>query len=411
MCIPKPKVTRRSFLKHMAAGVGAVALGQLHSTTRIGAKDALAASPNGKRLLVINFTGGYDNLYMVQPDIGALADRRSTLFQNASALLAGPTNSGFHPALTQFKSLWDSGDLGICHKVSYLNQSRSHADSTNTFARGVPDRRSNTNSGFLNRLGAVNFSNNFSLVDFTGGYEGAERGSFNPTIVRRLVDFGYDKNSNSDKFVRETAFAINEAYQRKNGKALAVGAALDLAANAENQIQEAIASHTVSVPYPNTNLGRQLRDVDIAFTELNTTVAYTEIGGLDTHGGQASRMQSILSSFDNALSAFIQNMKASGQWNNTIVLIISEFSRTISENGNAGTDHGAATDLYVLGPSVQGGVHGATYSAADFAANERFLNRETNVLDVYRPVIQALGYNPNDIFEQYEGAKTLNIFS
>lgn len=409
MCKPKIKVTRRDFMKHMAAGVGAIALGQLNSKTRIGPRDAFAA-PGDKRLLVVNFTGGYDNLFIVQPDLGSLAARRPTLFMNSSTVLAGPGNEGFHPALTQFKSLWDGNDLAVCHKVGYANFSRSHQDSQDTFARGVSDRRSTTSSGFLNRLGAVNFSNNFSLIDFTGGYLGVERGPFNPTIVRRLQDFGYDKNTNTDRFVRETAFAINEQYAMKNGKALAVGDALDLAANAEQLIQDAIADHSFDTDYPNSGIGRQFRDVEIAFAELDTRIAYTEIGGVDTHGGQASRMQSILGSFDNALEVFIQNMQSLGMWNDVIILVISEFSRTIDENGNQGTDHGGATDCYVMGPSVNGGLFGGAYTNADFASNVRFLNTSLNMLDVYRPIVSAMGFNPTSVFESYSGAQNLNLF-
>ncbi len=397
---------RRQFLKQLLAGAGGLAACGLMSPLQ----QALAADGHGKRLLIVNFNGGYDNLALVQPDLGSLSARRPTIFKDGSALLAGPVNEGFHPHLTAFKSLWDSGDLAVCHRVGYLNSTRSHEDSRSAFARGVADRRSNTTSGFLNRLGATNFSNNFSLVDFTGGNEAVERGAFRATIVRRLQDFGFDNNGSSDRFVREIAFTIMDTFEKKNTQAQAVGAAWELAANAEETIRTAITNNTVSVPYPNNYVGRQFQDVDIAFSQLGTVVAYTEIGGFDTHSEQNDTMDRILPEFNLALQRFIQNMTAKGLWNNTVVLVLSEFSRTIDENGNGGTDHGNATDLYLMGPSVRGGVYGGAYTNGDFVGTE-YLEPTLNVLDVYRPIVQALGYNPSQIFEAYPDPVSLSLFT
>lgn len=409
MCKPKITVTRRTFMKNFAAGVGGIAVGQLHPASRLGASTAFAAS--NKRLLTIFLDGGVDDLAMRQPDLGALADRRSTLFQNSGALLAGPTNEGFHSSLTQFKALWDAGDLAVCSRVGYLNHSRSHEESRNAVKIGKSDRRLNLNSGWMNRLGAVNFSNNFSLFDFTGGDKAVD-GPFLATSVRNLANFGWAKATQSDQAARDVMFAINDSYEKKTGSAIAVAQAIDLAANAEQMIQDAIANHTTpGGSFPNTSFGRQMRDAYIAFTELGTEAAYVSIGGFDTHSGQASRLTSILNNLNTSLASFIANMQAKGLWNDTIVMIVSEFSRTITENGSSGTDHGGATSVYLAGPSVRGGLFGGAYTAQQLQGTNS-LPRSLNYLDVYRPLVSAMGYDPNKIFESsYANAQNLNLFT
>jgi len=85
-------------------------------------------------------------------------------------------------------------------------------------------------------------------------------------------------------------------------------------------------------------------------------VAFTDIGGWDTHvneGSSRGQLGNLLSQFSAAIAAFYQDL---GQRMDDVVLLtMSEFGRTVRENGNRGTDHGHANAMFVLGNSVHGG--------------------------------------------------------
>lgn len=410
MC--KGKVSRRGFLKGItAASAGMAAWGVVPGMANV----SNAQSVSGKRLLVVNFAGGYDSLGVCQPDMGALADLRPTLFRNDSLALNG-TNLGFHHSMPTMQGLYNSGDLAICHKVGYDNGSRSHAEAENAFARGVPDRSSGEQRGWVNRLGLVNFNSAFHVIDFSGGHNTTSQGGYLPTALRRLDDFGfendYTQSSRENNQRRDRALSmlsdwkagsIGEQSSLRNGW-MSVRDSVD-------RIEQIVAS--ASFPggnYPNSSIGRAFRDAQISFEGLDTKIAYVRYSGFDTHGGQESRITSLMGGFDTALGTFIANMQAKGLWNSMIVLCVSEFARTNAENGNQGTDHGFACDQYLLGPGVRGGVYGAGYTSSDFTTSPNWLMPSLNMVDIYRSVVAEMGYDPNRIFES-SGSAPLNLFT
>jgi uncharacterized protein (DUF1501 family) len=85
-------------------------------------------------------------------------------------------------------------------------------------------------------------------------------------------------------------------------------------------------------------------------------IAFTDVGGWDTHvnqGNARGQLANRLQEFSSAIAAFSQDL---GQrMDDVVVLTMSEFGRTVKENGNRGTDHGHANAMLVVGNSVRGG--------------------------------------------------------
>jgi hypothetical protein len=160
--------------------------------------------------------------------------------------------------------------------------------------------------------------------------------------------------------------------------------------------------------YPNTHIGRQLRDFDRALYINETKIGYTRIGGFDTHGEQAMRLDELLSELNAALSSFISSMKTRGLWDRTIIYITSEFGRTIGENGNGGTDHGGAVDGIVMSPLCRGGEIGL-YQASDFTDDSNFIQPQLNVANALSDIVRVLGFDPAPIITDATGS--LGIFS
>jgi len=115
-------------------------------------------------------------------------------------------------------------------------------------------------------------------------------------------------------------------------------------------------------------------------------LGFVDVGGWDTHvnqGGAAGYLAVRLSELGKGLAAFADEMGP--DWNDTVVVAISEFGRTFRENGNRGTDHGHGSVYWVLGGSVKGGrVAGDHVRVAE---ETLFQNRDYPVLNEYRALL------------------------
>jgi uncharacterized protein (DUF1501 family) len=114
---------------------------------------------------------------------------------------------------------------------------------------------------------------------------------------------------------------------------------------------------------------------------FGTRLFYASLDGFDTHSFQSSTHQNLLAELADAVGAFFQTLKTTGDDGRVRLMTFSEFGRRVQENGSRGTDHGAASCLFVAGPSVQGGVVGKHPSLADLDADD--LKFHTDFRTVY----------------------------
>jgi uncharacterized protein (DUF1501 family) len=122
-------------------------------------------------------------------------------------------------------------------------------------------------------------------------------------------------------------------------------------------------TYVPTVVYPNNGFGQSLRTVAGAIVKgIGSKVYWLETGGYDTHAGQgnggAGGYGNLMGTLGDGLGAFYTDIRNQGLAADTTIIVFSEFSRRISENGSAGTDHGAAGVMMVLGGSVRGGLYG-----------------------------------------------------
>jgi uncharacterized protein (DUF1501 family) len=98
---------------------------------------------------------------------------------------------------------------------------------------------------------------------------------------------------------------------------------------------------------------------------LTTRVYYASQGGFDTHAGQIKTHARLMSDFNDALSAFVADLKQQGNFERVLLMTFSEFGRRVEENANGGTDHGTAAPMFVLGGTVRAGLLGKYPSLVD----------------------------------------------
>ncbi len=414
------KLSRRRFLKNLSL------LGSAALTYGVLPKSVYAAqSGNGTKVLFLNLNGGLDGLYTLQPSSGqlysTLASMRSTLTLNPGSLLQAKYGYGFHPNLPLFKSLFDTGELGSVLSVGYNNMSRSHLESEVAMSRGVADRLAVSQSGFLNRLGAYYKWDGLHAMSVSGTDLVFEGGDYRGLQVRSLADFYFksfgdwhdgDTYSEIKHIVDAAASQAQDAPTFDTRPEFAEFSNNLLSAeNYTDVVQQAVDEHSPAVSYPNTYLGKGLKDIDILFSSptLDTQVGYLKRGGLDTHSNQKDNLEPILSELNAALTSFVTSMKSKGLWEEMIIMIYSEFGRTNRENGSGGTDHGGANPVFLLGGAVNGGDILGDISVSDLS-NNGWLPMKYNIVEVYRRVVERMGLDPDAAFGPSGGPSLAGLF-
>jgi len=161
--------------------------------------------------------------------------------------------------------------------------------------------------------------------------------------------------------------------------------------------------------YPPGQFGNALRQTaQLIKAGVGLEVAFTDIGGWDTHvneGNQQGQLSNLLRQFSSAIAALYTDL---GQrMDDVVILTMSEFGRTVKENGNRGTDHGHANAMFVVGNSVRGGkVYGDWPGLKNEQLYEgRDLALTTDFRDVFAEVAQKhLGAtNLKSVFPGYTG--------
>jgi len=339
-------LTRRFFVKGSAlvmAGAGAVPfwLGR-----------AAAATQGKRKVLVAIFQrGAADGLNVVAP----FAEKRYAELRPTIGVAApGKPNGaidldgrfGLHPQLAPLKALWDKQQLAIVEATGSPDPSRSHFDAQDYMESGTPGVKGD---GWLNRALGPPTGETSPLRAIAMGAQLPRtlRGDRPAIAVADMQQF----RMNDD-----TASILESMYATSNDKQLE-GAGKDAFA-AMKMIQTLSRG-----PYTPGNgaqygqggdLGQSLQQVArLIKADAGVEAAFAEVGGWDHHQNEPAQMSNLLRQFGIALAAFSQDM---GDRMEDIVLVtMSEFGRTVEENGNAGTDHGHGSLMMVLGGPVQGG--------------------------------------------------------
>jgi len=160
-----------------------------------------------------------------------------------------------------------------------------------------------------------------------------------------------------------------------------------------DQIRAGIAKYHSAVVYPQDGFAQGLQQIAMLIAAgLGTRVFYISTSGFDTHTNQAVRQPRLLQSISDGLLAFQQDLAQMGQADNVLTVAFSEFGRRVHENAGGGTDHGTASEMYVLGSQVKGGLYGEYPSLSDLDQGDLKFN--TDFRSVYATVIDRwLGAN------------------
>jgi uncharacterized protein (DUF1501 family) len=403
--------TRRQFIKQSAAAFSAGLL-----MPRILFARGRRAAFSGRRILVVvQLSGGNDGLNTVIPykDPRYLALRPALGFreeelkddQGGSMIIGG--EFGLHPRLKDLKRLYDDRRLAIVMGAGYPNPDLSHSTSTDIWQTAMV--------GTTGRLGWLG---RYTDLAFDGKpeFSAVAVGSSNlPRIlsaqkravplVNKLGDsaFVFSFTPEFDNFSNTLRTLYQREFPEGSFKA-AISEAGRTAEKGTQSLQDALAKYTSTVVYPDNNpVAAALKTVAVLASGIPDSylfhVAYPS--AFDTHSqqidtdeaGVADRLAGIhadeMLRLSEAIKSFNDDMIEQGLGGDFVLMTYSEFGRRPGENASLGTDHGSASNLFVVGSAVRGGqLYGAqpslNESDLDTDGNMRFT---TDFRSVYATIL------------------------
>lgn len=340
----------------------------------------MSISSSGKApvLVVLQLTGGNDFMNTVVPYTnGHYYDSRKTLVVREDEALPINDQLGYHPVAAPLKDLYDEGKVAVVQGIGYANSSRSHFRAMDIWHTCAPETVAT--EGWLGK----------ALRDLDPAGDNVLTGvHIGRALPRALAAPGVPVTSVSDLDTYGLLSGITDRAQRESALSIfrriytpATGTApvMDYLGRTGNdvlrgaeQLKRAPAAYASTVTYPETPIGKSLRDVArIHLAGLGSRILYTAQGGYDTHANQGPTHPRLLGEVSAAIKAFFSDLRQHQAADEVVMLVFTEFGRRIRDNGS-GTDHGSGGGAFIIGERVQGGLY-AEYPSLE---PSRWLNGE-----------------------------------
>ncbi len=364
-------LSRRIFLKGGALALVTAGIGGVPTFVARAAASRKLFSPykRHKVLVCIFQRGAMDGLMAVTPFTDKyLQEARPTLFMSAAGSSTKPLidldgRFGLHPSMAAFAPLYKEGRLAIVHGVGSPNNTRSHFDAQDYMESGTPFSKG-TDSGWLNRAVGLlghEVATPFQAVSMTSALPRSFYGDNAAVAIANLADFNIQLRGNNTA-ATTAAKSFEDLYDKTSSNLLAKTGkesfeAMKILKSADVKNYRPAAGAV----YPVSPLGNSLKQIaQLIKLDVGTEIAFAECGGWDTHfnqGTEAGTFARNVEDLSNSIAAFWTDL---GQLQDDVeVMTMTEFGRTVHQNGSNGTDHGRGSCMFILGNSVAGGkVHG-----------------------------------------------------
>src|SRR5436309_7367105 len=366
------KLNRRDFLRSgLVFGAGAAGLAAGYAAVPdVFARAVYAGKQGGvvndKVLVMVQLAGGNDGLQTVIPLTDPnYRDMRPQLAKSADTALAISKDFGLNANLKGIKGLFDQGKVAIVQGVGYPKPSFSHFDSIRVWETADPDRRQQ--DGWLGSTIAKNYdSAGHPLVGCACGsteIPGALRDlEATLTVVNSQQSFKFNGGDDMDKAMGALYTGTPGIYGALFDTAVTTArdTIAQLKTSASGYTPKAQYSDNAKLVYSSKNqLAAALQlAAQLIVTGTGVKILHVTLGGFDTHYTEQQRHDDLMGYLDSALSSFYQDLAGHGMSDRVLVATWSEFGRRPRENASAGTDHGTAAPVFLIGDSVKPGLYG-----------------------------------------------------
>lgn len=363
----------------------------------------IAGTETDHVMVLIQLYGGNDGLNTVIPiDIyGEYAGARSNVAipENRILRLDGNLRTGFHPAMTGLRDLYNSGKLSVLQGVGMPDPSYSHFRASDIW-ESASDSSQNVVSGWAGRY------LNYEYPNFPVGYP-------NSTVTDPLaIQIGIATTFSLQGPTMPMGINIEDpsnVYSFSNGFPDPVPGAhagpelnyIRLIAQQTQAYSQVISTASAAVTqqaaYPSDNgLAAQLKIVArLIKGGLKTKIYMVSMDGFDTHDSQVNTGDTttgthatLLGQLSSAIAAFQNDLRFLGIEDRVTGMTFSEFGRRIKSNASSGTDHGSAAPMFVFGKHVQPGIIGDNPIIPEQVSEEDNIPMQIDFRSVYSSLLQ-----------------------
>lgn len=330
---------RRAFIRNSTfASAAAFVPGFLRAFSPSSVRD------RGNILIVIQLSGGNDGLNTVVPFRDDLYHKaRPGIGLERGDCLRLNDELGFHPALEGLHEMYEQGWLSVVNHVGYPSPDRSHFRSMDIWHSGSASNEF-WNHGWLGRWMdmhphpgepvALEINDNLGLA--LRGQKEKGLAMVNAEQLGKSVQYlQLPDYPGQEGMADELHFLYKTAIQTR-----------------ENAIflQEKYRKGKTSRHFPNHEFGRQMQTIArLILADSPTQIYYAELTGFDTHVNQKKVQERLLKQYGETMQAFSEEMREAGLLEQVLCLSFSEFGRRIEQNAGGGTDHGAASVVFLSG--------------------------------------------------------------
>ena len=380
-------IGRREFIRAATlAASGAVIFGPHAWVAR-----ASSVVNSRKRLVLVFLRGALDGLNVVVPyDESNYYENRPSIAIpriGEGAVLDLDGHFGLNPALASLMPAWKEGSLAFVHSCGSPDPTRSHFDAQDYIESGTPGIRT-TPDGWMNRtlaalpgkhqptealsVGAVLpriFSGSMPVANVSPGRGAARPLPLDNPRIERVFDRLYNGRDPLSKAYQEG----RAARQRLLG-----------------ELRQDMAEADNGAPGPEGFPNDAARLAWLIQRDSSVRLAFISLGGWDTHVNQGSiggQLANHLKPLGDGLADFAKRLGSA--YDDTVILVLSEFGRTVRENGNGGTDHGHGNVMWIMGGPVRGGRVYGRWSG--LSPGDLYQERDLAVTTDFRePIVQVL---------------------
>jgi uncharacterized protein (DUF1501 family) len=386
--------SKRQFIHGAAASLIGIGSNGVWAS-RAQAADTMTVT--NARLVVVMLRGAVDGLSVVAPyaDVNYYAARPTIAIAKpgeTDGLLRLDNMFGMHPSLAMLMPYWQRSQLSFVHASGSHDSTRSHFDAQDYMESGTPGKKS-TQDGWLNRLAltlnqentdasrrlqAVNLGPVMPRI-FTGTAAVASLAQGNAAVAKGVLD----REPVADAFAK--LYAGNDKLSETVREATETRKEIMTSLTSDDPKADQGALSLRGLSQDTARLGQLMQ------RDSRIRLAFVPVGGWDTHVNQGNgkgQLANRLSLLGEAIDALIQNM--GDRFSDTTIMVISEFGRTLLQNGNRGTDHGHGNVMWTLGGKNKGGnvlgqwpglETGSLHEGRDLAITTDFRDPIINVLE------------------------------
>lgn len=401
-------INRRDFLKNSAMGVTVSFLApSVFSETLFG-----QATTSPKTLVVLQLAGGNDtvNTFIPYGDAQYRAMRPALAIAD-NTILKIDNRMGLHPSLAKLAPLYESGKFTFVNNVGFATLDRSHFRCQDVWQTGDDSYGQSQRGvlGWVGRYADIYLKDSQSSLTTLAIGSRIPLGMWADDVIPAVVGdaASYDVTTDSrypddrTPFVNtlRQIYGIDRATEtldviRENGN--------DMFSSVD--LLKTIPPPSTSTAYPDSALARGFKLIAQTIAgNVGTQAVWITTGGFDTHSTQLNTHSNLLKDVGDSLAAFYDDLVARGISDRVVVVAWSEFGRRVSENASAGTDHGKAGTVFLLGDSVNGRqFYGDVPNLNDLDAGD--LKTQIDFRSVYWTLIQDfLGKDPEPVLNgRYE---------